>query len=331
MVADIEWVMSRPFASLRDAGRLSSLQRTPKWPVPFIVLLVEYQRGKAAPEIASRYGINQFGFSCWLADLGVRRSFAEYQRRRLLAKSARAQKIKAAKERKRLERIERTRLPKPPKPPPTLEQIAKRRSKRREYYYAHHEEMKARYREKSRARYWAKKSDAEYLALRRKQHRIWCEKNKQKKKDANRKWVQENKEKARKQSRAWRKKWRKTPYGRIVTNLRRRLRVLVKRGRAKKGRVNRLIGCSPIELVQHIEDHFSPGMSWTNYGQWHLDHIRPIASFDLLDDDEMNRCFHYTNLQPLWAEDNIAKGASVDHPPVTDSYKVCASFGNAPS
>ena len=50
-------------------------------------------------------------------------------------------------------------------------------------------------------------------------------------------------------------------------------------------------------------------MTWENYGleTWHLDHIKPVSKFNLLDVDEQKKCFHYTNLQPLWAKDNIKK------------------------
>ena len=50
-------------------------------------------------------------------------------------------------------------------------------------------------------------------------------------------------------------------------------------------------------------------MSWDNYGDWHVDHIRPCASFDLTNEDEQRICFHYKNLQPLWGPDNLEKGA----------------------
>jgi hypothetical protein len=50
-------------------------------------------------------------------------------------------------------------------------------------------------------------------------------------------------------------------------------------------------------------------MNWQNYGQWHIDHIRPCASFDLKDPIEQAKCFNYTNLQPLWAKENLSKGA----------------------
>jgi hypothetical protein len=65
-------------------------------------------------------------------------------------------------------------------------------------------------------------------------------------------------------------------------------------------------GCSKPELIAHIEAQFLPGMSWGNYGRggWELDHITPCASFDLTDEDQLLRCFHYTNLRPLWRIDN---------------------------
>ena len=71
------------------------------------------------------------------------------------------------------------------------------------------------------------------------------------------------------------------------------------------------LGCSWDELKTHLEKRFQPGMSWDNYGQWHVDHIRPCASFDLNDPAQRAICFHFTNLQPLWASDNIAKGARI--------------------
>jgi len=67
------------------------------------------------------------------------------------------------------------------------------------------------------------------------------------------------------------------------------------------------------ELVCRLEGLFSPGMSWDNYGKWHVDHIRPISSFNItsLDCDDFKECWSLTNLQPLWAEDNMRKSNKV--------------------
>ena len=61
--------------------------------------------------------------------------------------------------------------------------------------------------------------------------------------------------------------------------------------------------------MEHIEKQFKPGMTWERYGEWHVDHIRPCASFDLTDPEQQTICFNYENLQPLWAIDNMKKGA----------------------
>ena len=77
----------------------------------------------------------------------------------------------------------------------------------------------------------------------------------------------------------------------------------------KIGKTMELVGCSKNDLFAHLESKFTEGMTWENYGKWHIDHIRPCASFNLEDPEEQKKCFHWTNLQPLWAQDNIRKGA----------------------
>ena len=75
---------------------------------------------------------------------------------------------------------------------------------------------------------------------------------------------------------------------------------------------SKLLGC-PIEQAQnHIASLFQENMSWDNHGEWHIDHIIPCSSFDLTDPEEQKKCFHYTNLQPLWAHDNLSKGAKLN-------------------
>ncbi len=95
---------------------------------------------------------------------------------------------------------------------------------------------------------------------------------------------------------------------RLKNNLRRRLTSALKaKGLRKSSKTQRLVGCSVLELKAHLESLFKPGMTWENYGTWHVDHIIPISSFDLNDEAELLKACHYTNLQPLWAEENIRK------------------------
>lgn len=70
-----------------------------------------------------------------------------------------------------------------------------------------------------------------------------------------------------------------------------------------------LIGCNMNHLRAHIESQFAPGMSWKNYSYntWHIDHIKPCNTFDLTDPAQQRQCFHYTNLRPLWAKDNLSR------------------------
>lgn len=70
------------------------------------------------------------------------------------------------------------------------------------------------------------------------------------------------------------------------------------------------LGYSAHELVAHLERKFTLGMSWENYGKWHIDHVRPCASFDLTDPEQFEECWALKNLCPLWAAENVRKGAS---------------------
>jgi hypothetical protein len=74
-----------------------------------------------------------------------------------------------------------------------------------------------------------------------------------------------------------------------------------------------LLGCSIDDFLTYIQDRWLSAMSWDNYGPqgWHIDHIRPCASFDLTREEDQRACFHWSNMQPLWAADNLAKGARV--------------------
>lgn len=96
----------------------------------------------------------------------------------------------------------------------------------------------------------------------------------------------------------------------VANNLRCRLNNALKaKKKDKLHNLNFLNGCSIEELCSHLESLFQEGMTWENWSRdgWHIDHIRPCASFDLTDSAQQRECFHYTNLQPLWAADNIRK------------------------
>jgi len=82
-----------------------------------------------------------------------------------------------------------------------------------------------------------------------------------------------------------------------------------KRGHTKTGTTRSLLGCDWPDLQAHMERQFKPGMTWDNYGDWHIDHIIPLATAESVED--LRRLCHYSNLQPLWAEENIRKGAKV--------------------
>ena len=106
----------------------------------------------------------------------------------------------------------------------------------------------------------------------------------------------------------------KTDMAMVVTRrLRDRLREITA-GRMRSKRAAELVGCSPSELKAHIESLFMAGMSWDNRSEWHIDHKRPCSSFDLTDPKQVAACFHYSNLQPLWALDNLRKAAKYDDP-----------------
>ena len=110
--------------------------------------------------------------------------------------------------------------------------------------------------------------------------------------------------------RKYRAEKRKNFSFRIEESLRNRVRLTLK-GVVKSDHTLSLLGCSIEEFRKHIESQFQEGMTWENYGKghdgWHLDHIIPIAYFDLSDPEQQKLCWNYRNFQPLWAEDNLKK------------------------
>lgn len=101
------------------------------------------------------------------------------------------------------------------------------------------------------------------------------------------------------------------PHFKLRLYLRNRLRLALQ-GNAKRGSAVRLLGCTVEELKLHLEKQFQPGMAWDNHGLhgWHIDHIKPLIKFDLTDPQQLAEACHFTNLQPLWAKENLSKGGN---------------------
>lgn len=127
----------------------------------------------------------------------------------------------------------------------------------------------------------------------------------------NKEWVKENKDRVRKYMREYNSN-RRTNDPMFIINRRcgGRIRDAFRyKGYAKKSRSSQLIGCEWEHLQMHIENQFVDGMSWENRHLWHIDHIIPMASAKTV--EELEALCHYTNLQPLWAKDNMSKGAKL--------------------
>ena len=128
-------------------------------------------------------------------------------------------------------------------------------------------------------------------------------------------WYQRNKERVIKRTVAYSKKRYQNNFSvRMMHVARVRINAML-RGKAigKFTSTAKLVGCTPKFLKEYLEKKFLKGMTWDNYGikGWHVDHKTPCASFDFNCPVQQLACCHYSNLQPLWALDNISKGAKI--------------------
>ena len=107
---------------------------------------------------------------------------------------------------------------------------------------------------------------------------------------------------------------RKNPQWKLLDRARSRIYNALKRKQGMKSKKTlELLGVKDFqEVIDHLVSQFRERMTLDNYGQWHVDHIKPCSSFNLLDVEEQKKCFHYTNLQPLWARENLSKGNKID-------------------
>ena len=123
----------------------------------------------------------------------------------------------------------------------------------------------------------------------------------------NKTWREENKKRVREYQK---KRLRESIDYRLTTNLRVRIYSAFKNG-YKTGSAVRDLGCSISQFKLFIENQFTEGMSWENYGEWHLDHVIPLRSFDLTKRQQFLEATNWLNYQPLWAKENLQKGSGV--------------------
>jgi len=193
------------------------------------------------------------------------------------------------KEAKRLENLRyRTKYP---------EKIKEGNNKRYKIYYKKNKDKIKKYK-----KIWENNNPDYYKS--------YHQKNKDSRNERVRKWAQEYK--TERNLKAKQKRINDVGH-RLVCNNRARIYQVLK-GIIKFKTTVKSIGCTKEQLKQHLESQFTKGMTWDNYGRkgWHVDHIKPCSRFDLSKPEEQKTCFHYTNLQPLWAMDNILKGAKYE-------------------
>lgn len=157
----------------------------------------------------------------------------------------------------------------------------------REYYL----EASRRYKEKNREK---------ILAYKKKNR----DENKEAIREYRKAWRLKNKESIAEKKRAYRLEYLKNPKNKLASTFRSQIKRALS-GSYKSGTWKQLLGCSVEECKKYLESKFKPGMTWENHGEWHIDHIRPIASFSM---KTLPKAFHYKNLQPLWALENLSKG-----------------------
>lgn len=171
-------------------------------------------------------------------------------------------------------------------------------------------EQRVRRREQRRKRWAEKMLDPVFVARKRAASRAWKFANPEKVRQWEKERINRQLPEYRQKKAKYMKRRRETdPNFKLRENLRRRLRFAI-RGFGKTARTLELLGCTIFELRAYLEARFRPGMTWENYGPvWHVDHKRPCAGFDLTDVAQQRVCFHYSNLQPLFAEENLRKRA----------------------
>lgn len=197
-------------------------------------------------------------------------------------------------------------------------QIRERQKRTEMVFTSHWRSIKNDWIKSDRYKEWAKKEhvrkgiqrDKDNPEKARERKKRWREKNPEKAREWLRKWERENPEKKRENRKKSRDRRKKDPL--VIAQKRVRGRTLdaFKRKRwNKKSGTRELLGCSREMLVSHIESKFAKGMSWDNRDKWHIDHIVPLSSANSI--EELERLAHFSNLRPMWAIENMAKGDKI--------------------
>jgi len=146
-------------------------------------------------------------------------------------------------------------------------------------------------------------------------HQKWSKQNRERLNEYHKKWRQKNIDKYRETKRNYeRTRKHNDPLYKLISNFRTAIYQVLKENNVdKNGHYFEILKYSPEELISHLEKQFKDGMTWDNYGEWHVDHFIPISSFNIkeIGDSEFMKCWSLSNLQPMWGEENIRKSNKI--------------------
>ena len=142
-------------------------------------------------------------------------------------------------------------------------------------------------------------------------HKKWSENNRDHLNEYHQKWREKNIDKHRESKRKYQQHLRDTdPIYKLISYFRTAIYQVLKESNVEKNKhYFDVLQYTPEELIKHLELQFKDDMIWENYGEWHVDHIKPISSFNIVEmgDEEFMKCWSLGNLQPMWGEENIRK------------------------
>ena len=146
-------------------------------------------------------------------------------------------------------------------------------------------------------------------------HKKWSENNRDHLNEYHQKWREKNIDKHRESKRKYQQHLRDTdPIYKLISYFRTAIYQVLKESNVEKNKhYFDVLQYTPEELIKHLELQFKDDMIWENYGEWHVDHIKPISSFNIVEmgDEEFMKCWSLDNLQPMWGEENIRKSNKI--------------------